>query len=196
MYNARRHVLQNGRVHRFEIFAGGEAVSYAAALDRGEGEASFRTFFLDLLREVPFSAYRWETPAVTSHNIDRPFEFAIVNDPALEVPPDPSPFASHFARADAGAGIAVFENLGGDAELVAPCPYGPEAAYGHLAAFSRRGSASQNHALWQTVAGAMKKRIGRRPIWLSTAGGGVAWLHVRLDTRPKYYRYRPYVDLA
>ncbi|MGI9175867.1 MAG: DUF6940 family protein [Rhodothermales bacterium] len=24
-------------------------------------------------------------------------------------------------------------------------------------------------------------------MWLSTAGGGVSWLHVRLDSRPKYY---------
>ena len=30
------------------------------------------------------------------------------------------------------------------------------------------------------------------PIWLNTAGGGVAWLHIRLDHRPKYYRYLPY----
>ncbi len=34
--------------------------------------------------------------------------------------------------------------------------------------------------------------IGHTPLWLSTAGGGVAWLHVRLDSRPKYYGYSPY----
>ncbi len=36
--------------------------------------------------------------------------------------------------------------------------------------------------------------ISDRPIWLSTAGGGVAWLHVRLDSTPKYYGYAPYRD--
>jgi hypothetical protein len=30
------------------------------------------------------------------------------------------------------------------------------------------------------------------PEWLSTAGAGVSWLHVRLDDRPKYYGYAPY----
>jgi len=29
---------------------------------------------------------------------------------------------------------------------------------------------------------------------LSTAGMGVYWLHVRLDTRPKYYQHTPYRD--
>jgi hypothetical protein len=31
-----------------------------------------------------------------------------------------------------------------------------------------------------------------QPIWLSTAGMGVAWLHIRLDERPKYYSHKPY----
>ena len=196
MYDAQRNILQDGRVHRFDIYGEGGVLTYAAALEQWQEDASFRSFFIELLREVPFSAYRWETPPVTSASQDRPFEFAVVDDPALGHPPDPSPFAPHFAEADADPGIAVFDNLGGDAKLVAPCPQGPESAYGHLAAFVREGPASQNHALWQAVAAAVVRRIGERPLWLSTAGGGVAWLHVRLDTRPKYYRYRPYAQLA
>ena len=34
------------------------------------------------------------------------------------------------------------------------------------------------------------------PTWVSTAGGGVAWLHVRLDSAPKYYTHRPYTRFA
>ena len=33
------------------------------------------------------------------------------------------------------------------------------------------------------------------PVWVSTAGAGVSWLHVRLDDRPKYYGYQPYRNL-
>lgn len=194
MYSSQREVLQDGRAHRFEILGDGSPLSYADALDRWRRDAAFRSFFLELLQEAPFSAYRWETPPVTTGTLGQPFEFALVDDPRLDIPPDPSPFASHFARADTE--VVVFENLGGDAELVAPCPCGPESAYGHLAAFARGAPAWQNHALWQTVAEAMERRAGDRPIWLSTAGGGVAWLHVRLDSRPKYYRYRPYVEFA
>jgi NADH:ubiquinone oxidoreductase subunit len=40
----------------------------------------------------------------------------------------------------------------------------------------------------------MQNRVGEQPVWLSTAGMGVAWLHVRLDDRPKYYGYSPYRD--
>ena len=40
----------------------------------------------------------------------------------------------------------------------------------------------------------MEARIGIQPIWLSTAGMGVPWLHVRLDSRPKYYAFGPYRD--
>ena len=42
------------------------------------------------------------------------------------------------------------------------------------------------------VGGAVQRRLGTKPVWLSTAGAGVSWLHVRLDDRPKYYGYAPY----
>jgi hypothetical protein len=35
-------------------------------------------------------------------------------------------------------------------------------------------------------------QLGTAPVWVSTAGMGVSWLHVRLDNRPKYYGYKPY----
>ena len=33
-----------------------------------------------------------------------------------------------------------------------------------------------------------------RPVWLSTEGSGVPWLHVRMDSRPKYYHTREFKD--
>ena len=50
-----------------------------------------------------------------------------------------------------------------------------------------RGDACLNYADFLQ---ALLQRLGARPVWLSTAGGGVDWLHVRLDDRPKYYRHR------
>ena len=46
--------------------------------------------------------------------------------------------------------------------------------------------------LWQLVGAAMQRRLNTKPVWLSTAGAGVSWLHVRLDDWPKYYGYTPY----
>ena len=34
--------------------------------------------------------------------------------------------------------------------------------------------------------------LSDQPLWVSTCGLGVYWLHVRLDSFPKYYRYAPY----
>jgi len=76
--------------------------------------------------------------------------------------------------------------------MVVPCPDDPLSDYGHLAAFLRHSPEPQQHSLWELVGAAMHRRLGPRPVWLSTAGGGVAWLHVRLDDRPKYYGYAPY----
>jgi len=42
----------------------------------------------------------------------------------------------------------------------------------------------------------MTRRLSSRPVWLSTAGGGVSWLHVRLDDRPKYYHHAAYRVIA
>jgi hypothetical protein len=30
------------------------------------------------------------------------------------------------------------------------------------------------------------------PLWVSTSGLAVPWLHLRLDARPKYYGFEPY----
>ena len=65
-------------------------------------------------------------------------------------------------------------------------------AYPHLATFIRAASADHKHALLSAIGSALVRRISDTPVWLSTAGLGVAWLHVRLDSRPKYYKYLPY----
>jgi hypothetical protein len=33
-----------------------------------------------------------------------------------------------------------------------------------------------------------------KPVWFSTSGMGVAWLHFRLDERPKYYTFRAFAE--
>jgi hypothetical protein len=122
--------------------------------------------------------------------VSQPFEFVLLDSPELVRRPDPEAFAEHFAVAEAS--VAAFPNLAGDAIMVVPAPLAEPSAYAHLAAFVRLAPAAQQHALWQTVGEAMARRIGARPVWLSTAGAGVTWLHVRLDDRPKYYGFVPY----
>jgi len=82
--------------------------------------------------------------------------------------------------------------LGGDARLVVPTPQGDAGIYTHLASFVRRAPAAQRDAFWQRVGKCLAEEIEEGTRWLSTAGGGVSWLHVRIDRRPKYYKYLDY----
>lgn len=88
-----------------------------------------------------------------------------------------------------------FPNLSGDGLMIVPCPTIEEDIYGHLASVLRHAPEDQIIALWKEVGARARQSLNDRPKWLNTAGGGVAWLHVRLDSRPKYYHYTPYRDV-
>ncbi len=105
--------------------------------------------------------------------------------------PDPQPFQSHFeARPDEE--IVIFPNLGGDAVLLVPRPLGPPEAYAHLAVFVRRAPPLQVQRLWSAIGRTVRENLCEQPRWLSSAGMGVPWVHVRIDSHPKYYRFDPY----
>ena len=59
----------------------------------------------------------------------------------------------------------------------------------------RTGSDPQMHDFWIEVGRQMEARLAEKPtekIWMSTCGTGIYWLHLRLDSRPKYYTYTTY----
>lgn len=192
MYQASQETLFSGRVSRFEIHTSGTRLSYADVLELWQTSETFREFFLSLLVESPYAAFRRETPPIATGSTDRLFEFALVESPRLDRAPERDVFSEHFSPECPDENVFTFDNLRGDAGLVVPCPQADDSAYVHLASFVRNAPGSQQHALWQAVGRAVKERLSQRPLWLSTAGGGVAWLHVRLDSRPKYYSYEPY----
>ena len=91
----------------------------------------------------------------------------------------------------------VVPNLARTAQLVVPRGLAARSdLYAHLAAFVRGAPASQVHQLWQCVASTARRALSTRPLWISTAGAGVAWLHVRIENTPKYYSYRSYANEA
>jgi hypothetical protein len=195
VWNSRKEDLIGIRGLRFTIDRGSEPATFADVVSGWREDVSFRSLFNALLADAPFSAFRCETPPVTRATVTRPFEFVLLDSPCLARRPDPEAFAEHFAGATE-SGVVEFPNLGGDAIMIVPCPRSSNSAYVHLAAFVREAPESQRHALWQTVGEAMARRIGTRPVWLSTAGAGVFWLHVRLDNRPKYYGFGPYRQIT
>jgi hypothetical protein len=177
-----------------ELRHGEAGVTFGDALRLWREAPAFVEAFVAALAEAPFDAFLWETPPVSARTLARPFEWVVVESTALaRVAADDAAFAEHVRGR---RGIRVFENLGGDARLVVPCSEGEADAYPHLAAFLRRGPASQVRRLWPAVARATQERLhaSPAPCWVSTSGLGVPWVHVRLDERPKYYSYAPYRD--
>lgn len=194
LWTSRIDEVADGRILKVAIDLDAWPVSFTEVLRRWQQDVGFRSWFIALLADAPFSAYRWETPPITSATAHRPFEFVLLDSPGLATESDAEAFAEHFRTATADD-VVAFPNLGKDAILIVPCPSGPFSAYGHLAAFIRHAPEPQRHALWKLVGAAMQRRLGAKPVWLSTAGAGVSWLHVRLDDRPKYFGYRPYRSL-
>ena len=183
--------LEPGRVLLGHVRRGGADLSFAQVFAAWRHDAEVRTAFTAALAAAPFAGFFWETPPFTRATAAEPFQFVLVDAPALaRMAPERNAFAAELAA----GGVVVFPNLGGDAALVSLAAESgaPPDVYAHLAAFSRGAPADQQHALWQTVGTAVWERLSDAPLWLSTSGLGVAWLHVRLDTRPKYYTHAPY----
>jgi hypothetical protein len=176
---------------RVMLDCGSGALCYGDVIRAWRGDDEFGSWFNAFLARVSFAAFRWETPPVTTETTSRPFEFVVLDSPSLICQPDPHAFDAHF-RGQPESDVVTFANLGGDAILVVPRPVGAADAYGHLAAFVRNAPEPQRAMLWKTVGDAIAWRLSTNPVWLSTAGAGVSWLHVRLDDRPKYYGFAPY----
>jgi hypothetical protein len=176
---------------RWQLLDGaGCTLSFAEVIRGWRVSEPFRDFWVAGLHAATLDAYCWECPGVDDQSVRRPFECVFVPSPSLaRMAVDRETFGEHFRP---NCESVTFDSLGGDAVLVAPCPAGPGSDYAHLAKFVRTAPQERQLAFWQAVGEAMESRVGTAPVWLSTSGHGVAWLHVRLDSRPKYYLHSEY----
>lgn len=192
-YTCETTLQDRDRVLKFGLRKDGLPISWSSVIELWQGDEQFRAYFTSLLAAAPFAAYFWETPPLINATLGDEFEFVLVNsDQLASVTADPQAFAKYFDGAERGASVVSFENLGGDAILIAPCPGEPLSAYSQIASFSREASCQQQHEFWKLVGATLEKRVGKDPVWVNTSGLGVYWLHVRLDRAPKYYTHQPY----
>lgn len=141
----------------------------------------------------------FETKGVSASSAKtEPFEFVLIDSPSLfsfgKRGADRHSFQEHFRRKGDINGVA-FHNLRRDAKLVAPKPITRDFGhYAHLGAFVRGAPCDQTLEVFRMVAVEYLSILlsSPRPVWLSTSGLGVAWLHFRLDSTPKYYQYGPF----
>jgi hypothetical protein len=173
----------------------GRAATLGTILKGWVNDAAFRAFFLAELRRTPFSGFFWELPPLAQDTLERPYEHVVLEGNLLErISPDPAAFSSVLQAVAVSDLVASFPNRGGDAILVVPIPLAGCLGYGHLGAFLRAAPENQQHALLQALGQSAEAGLQSRRsrLWISTAGLGVPWLHIRLDSSPKYYKHQPY----
>ena len=175
---------------QYQIKDGHQIISYQDWIRLIKSSAEFMRLFLQVLSDCPYEAYFWEVKPVAQSTRQQAFEFVLVESTLLpKMQPNSQPFEAHFRE---GKDVVHFPNLRGDAQLIVPTNISAPGNYGHLANFIRYAPDSQVVHLWEKVARVFDEQISTAPKWLSTAGLGVNWLHIRIDSRPKYYRYAAY----
>lgn len=190
MWHAQIEDVAGGQ--RYSLYQDDAPLAFEDLFDLLEHDLAFGRWYTRLLADSRDDAFFWEHPPLCTATYDDPAQFVLIDGPALvALQPDPRPFERQFT-AVGHDDVVSFPNLGGDAVLVAPRPIGSPLVYAHLAAFIRQGPPDQVLNTWQRTARVVRENLNEQPTWLSTAGLGVPWLHLRLDQRPKYYRFEPF----
>jgi hypothetical protein len=178
--------------YQYKIYEQEQQLTMLDWLELLQGSPDFISFFIKILQESPFEAFFWECPAYEVTTLRQPFEFVVVNSQQLpKVRPSMKAFQTYF---EGDKKVVTFDSLRGDALLVVPTPIVELDRYTHLANFVRTAPTKQVLIFWSTVGKAYDNSIQEGKRWLSTSGLGVPWLHVRIDSRPKYYCHQKYKD--
>jgi len=176
---------------RFKILKNDTPISFQEVFKLWENDADFIDFYVTAIKDFGFKAFFWEHPGLTKETIDRPYECILQKSENFDRRTvNEQAFADYLHSSN---GAEDFLNLGKNARLVIPTKKLDAEVYKHFGSFILNAEAPQIHALFNKIGIIVQEEIENKPmIWLNTAGMGVIWLHVRMDTRPKYYRTKNY----
>ena len=197
MWVSQRQTIRQGWSERVFLTSAGRTLSFAEVIAGWRDNEEFRAFFIAGLAATDFPAFFWEMPPIRRGHSEIDYEYVAIRSDGLEqLHPDARAFDSKF-EAPASASVVTFRNLGGDAVLVAPKKISDLESYGHIATFVRSAPIGQRQELFQTLGSAISDVLTEndKRIWISTSGLGVPWVHIRLDSYPKYYNHQPYAKL-
>lgn len=171
----------------------GKPITWRQVIDLWKSSPEFCRVFSYTLGKSEHAAFSLETTPFSLQTLDKAFQMVLLSEPSLEnVKPNKTAFQKQLQGQQP---VVCFGNRAGDAILVAPTRWANDSYYIHLAAFVRNAPEYQQMMLWHTLGTAIEVRLeelGRCPLWVSTSGFGVHWIHMRLDSGPKYYRYAPF----
>ena len=184
---------QNEGAIRFRLKQEKVFLTFKNVLTLWQISEPFRTFYLSIFINTKFDAYYWEHPGLKRKFLDKTYECVLMNSPYLDRRlVDTDSFLEYFDQTKL---IVDFNNLGKNARLIVPTPQDEPHHYKHLARFMRSPQTAQKHELLKTIGQLVLGNLNpNNVLWLNTAGAGVIWLHIRLDSRPKYYKTRRYKD--
>lgn len=192
MWNIDSIAFESLGATKYYVTSNNNKLSFEAIIDLLIHSTEFRLFFNEILANNKFVAYFFEVKSVTNKQIDKAFEFVLVSNETLSnIKADKTAFNKQLTN---NQPIVSFFNLNKDAILIVPNEISQQKYYAHLAIFVRNADKNQIDQFWKTVGIKYKESISEKPIWLSTSGLGVYWLHMRIDQRPKYYSFNEYKD--
>ena len=189
MYNVIREEI-SPEITRYQILENKKTISFTRWINLLKADIAFIDFFTEILTSSNHVGFFWEVKPVNKNLLEEDFEFVLVKSNALpNITADEQTFQKYFTNNNK---VVSFSNLGGDAQLVVPTPLIDPSNYAHLAIFVRNAPKDQIRKFWQTTGEVYEQKMDAKTVWLSTAGLGVSWLHIRIDSRPKYYRFQAY----
>lgn len=147
--------------------------------------------FINILKNDSFESYYFESPNINS--LETPLEFVLTKSNTLHKRNvDFRPYKEYMKRKPRNRYSLSFDNLSGDTRLVIPYHKNSNTEYGHIKDYVTHASDEEiNDILFRLKEELSKYKIHKK-IFLSTHGDGVAWLHFRIESFPKYYNYKPY----
>lgn len=180
-------------VFQFQLKHQDKWLTVGQVVDLWRHSIAFRNFYTQIFREVPFFGFFWENRPMSRQSLMDTYQFIVAKTMAFHgTKADSSAFEAHF---EGPSMTTVFPNLSQTAQLVVPCPSAtyPD-GFAHMGCFIRKADDQQLDAFWRLIGQTLHQhfQVSEAPIWLSTSGLGVPWLHVRLDQTPKYYTFEPY----
>jgi len=155
-------------------------ISIGKARDLLQNSKKFRSMCTSVLQSVPYPEYVWYLCKIEKGCETKPFKF-IVKQTILDCKEDPETFgAKKFKNS-----MNIISNLSKNALLLVP-KYIKKGCYTSIANFMRNGPDNQVDDFWKALAEIMTYPINA---WISTHGHGVCYLHLRIDSKPKYLEW-------
>jgi len=191
MWQVKTEILQKDKLIKYSISQESKAITQIEFLDYLTNSKPFRSFYNQIIKDNPFKGFFWENPPFSISTSKQIYEFVLIKSQFLEqlITPDTESFKEYF---NPQKQIVTFKNLGKDATLIVPSPQSELSNYTHLGQFIRYAPTDQIDAFWKNIGITVKAELEEKKVWLNTEGTGVYWLHARLDSYPKYYKFNPY----